>query len=208
MEFEEHQLRRVLAAANEEPTEQKIVALAGRLRPLGQLHVSRQFERIQVPHKKDLLKAVIQIRNSADTVLQTLDEAGDPLKLMLSAFKPLDEIDRQIKAVRFLRNDAEQARYYLEFEDARHGRQKIETDLYLDLFDLYRDLTGKTGKGDETGEGPLYRFVKACVTLIDPDLELPSPNAFRVRLIKADNRRHEEVTRKDELKIDSPDLRL
>jgi len=206
MEFDQRELRLALAAANLEPTEQRTATLAGRLRAIMQRHRARRAGRHGVPHKRDLLDAIGQIRNSADTILRTLDDAGDPLQLTLSAFD--SGIVRQIKAVRLLRNTTEQARYYLEFEDACRGRQEIETELYLDLFDLYRDLTGKSGKGDERGVGPLYRFVKTCVTLLDPDLEFVEPSAFRGRLMAADKRRRERFTCKDLLKIAPLNLHL
>jgi hypothetical protein len=207
MEFEQQQLRQVLTESNEEPTEQKTVALAGRLRAIKQRHRARQAEREQVPHKKDLLEAILQIRNSTDSILKTLDEPS--VVVALSAFKPEFKIVREIEGVRLLRNTAEQARYHLEFVDARHRRQQIQTDLELDLFDAYRDFTGKSGKGDETGEGPLYRFVKACVALIDPDLKLLSPSAFRGRLMAADKRRsRREITCKDLAQIPPLDLHL
>jgi hypothetical protein len=206
MEFEQQQLGRALAAANEEPTEKKTLFLAGRLRTILQRHRARRAEREQVPQTNALLYSLLQIRNGLDSILQTLDEPS--VLVVLSAFKPEFEIVREIEGVRLLRNTAEQARYHFEFEDGRGRRERIETALYLDLFDLYRDLTGKSGKGDERGEGPLYRFEKACVALIDPDLELPSSSAFRGRLEAADKRRRGGITCKDLVQIPPQDLHL
>lgn len=206
MGFEQQQLGRALADANEEPTEKKTLFLARRLRTILHRHRARQAGREQVSQIKVILDSILQIRNSLDSSLQTLDEPG--VVVALSAFKPQCEIVREIEAVRLLRNITEQARYYFEFEDGRSRRERLETALYLDLFDLYRDLTGKSGKGDEKGEGPLYRFEKACVALIDPDLELPPSSAFRGRLDQADKRRREGFTCKDLVQIPPLDLHL
>ena len=206
MEFEQQQLGRALADANEEPTEKKILFLAGRLRTILQRHRARRAEREQVPQTKAFLETILKIRNSLDSVLQTLDEPD--VVEALSTFKPEFEIVREIKGVRLLRNTAEYARYHFEFEDGRNRRERIETALYLDLFDLYRDLTGKIGKGDKDGDGPLYRFAKACVALIDPDLEFLSSSAFRGRLMDAEKRRREGITCKDLVEIPPLDLHL
>lgn len=206
MEFEQQQLGRALADANEEPTEKKTLFLRGRLRTILQRHRARQSDRGQVSQIKVTLDSILQIRNSLDSTLQRLDEPD--VVVALSAFKPQSEIARAIEGVRLLRNTAEQARYHFEFEAGRNRRERIETALYLDLYDLYRDLTSKIGKGDKDGDGPLYRFAKACVALIDPDLEFLSPSAFRGRLMDADKRRREGITCKDLVEIPPLDLHL
>jgi hypothetical protein len=76
MEFEQQQLGRALADANEEPTEKTILFLAGRLRTILQRHRARRAEREQVPQTKAFLEAILKIRNSLVSVLQTLDEPG------------------------------------------------------------------------------------------------------------------------------------
>jgi hypothetical protein len=207
MEFEQQQLRQALADANVEPNEheQKIVALAGRLRAIKQRDRARRAERAQVRDQKDLLEAILQIRNSADDILKTLHKSGEPLELVLINLKAEHEVVRDIEGVCLLRNIMEEARFYLE--NARHGRQQTQTDLELDLYDAYYELTGELGMGDETGEGPLYRFVKACLPLISPDLELGSSSAFRGRLNAADKRRRREITEKDVVQIEPPNLR-
>ena len=206
MEFEQQQLGRALADANEEPTEEKILFLAGRLRTISQRHRARQAGREQVSQIKATLASILQIRNNLDSTLQTLDEPG--VVVALSAFKPRFQIIRAIEGVRLLRNVAEQARYHFEFEDGRNRHEWLETALYLDLFDLYWELTGKSGKGDERGEGPLYRFEKACVALIDPDLKFLPSSAFRGRLVQADKRRREGITCKDLVQLPPLDSHL
>jgi hypothetical protein len=206
MEFEQQQLGQALADANEEPTEKKILFLDGRLRTISQKYRARRAEREQLRQIKPVLESILQLRNSLDSALQALEEPD--VVVALSAFKPGFEIVRGKEGVRLLRNIAEQARYYFEFADGRNRRERLETALYLDLFDLYRDLTDKSGKGDEDGDGPLYRFAKACVPLIDPDLEFLSSSAFRGRLMDADKRRREEITCKDLVQISPLDFHL
>jgi len=213
MEFDQQQLRQAIVDANKKSVEQTtIVWLAERLGSIKRRHHARQAKREQVHDQKGLLEAVLQIRDSADSILKTLNEQPTVAAALnefkrpaaLIASKTTDGIAQEIKEVRSLRNTAEQVRYHLEVEYAGLGRQHIQTDLELDLYDAYCGLTGKKGMGSEKGEGPLYRFEKACLALIDPDLEIGTSIAFRLRLMEAHKRRREEITRKDKVQIDPP----
>jgi len=66
------------------------------------------------------------------------------------------------------------------------GRQRPETTLFVSLYDLYADLTGRKQIGRD---GPLYSFTITCARLLDDQIRDPGPDAFRGRLIKALKRR-------------------
>jgi hypothetical protein len=58
-------------------------------------------------------------------------------------------------------------------------KEQARTRLYLDLLDLYYQLTGRTGLGSDKGIGPFHRFVGICLPLIDPNLDIIRPGALR-----------------------------
>src|SRR5207302_7111228 len=63
---------------------------------------------------------------------------------------------------------------------ARHD-ETPETWLFLALHDLYAKLNGR-----EPGiAGPLHRFIKASVNVVDNQVAVPEPVAFRARLSAA-----------------------
>ena len=58
----------------------------------------------------------------------------------------------------------------LEFERKRHGRENPKTTLFVQLYNGYVDLSGRTGltdEGDGHGPGPGVRFITECAALID-----------------------------------------
>jgi hypothetical protein len=141
---------------------------------IARLDRARRVEKLQQGDKKAALERLCTIKAGLDKALQGF-EAG-PLPLFFG-YKPRQQI---IQEMRSLRNDVEQScRFFESLQFFVEGRKYISTYLYLDLFWLYSELTGRTGLGDEKGEGPFYRFAKACTALVDPDIEFPDPGTFR-----------------------------
>jgi len=65
---------------------------------------------------------------------------------------------------------------------SRRGKTP-ETELFLWLRDLFVTLGG--GHGPGAVGGPLYRFVSACVELIDKGISMPGPESFLPLIRKA-----------------------
>jgi hypothetical protein len=93
-------------------------------------------------------------------------------------------------ALRRLRAGAIEAeRFYARTDEAlgteiHGGRGKApETELFLRLRDLFVTLGG--GRGPGAVGGPLYRFVSACVELIDKGISMPAPKTFLSLIRKA-----------------------
>jgi hypothetical protein len=83
-------------------------------------------------------------------------------------------IDQLLRAVQhgidFLKNEKERQKI---------RRDDPETILFMDLRDVYIDLSRKTGISDD---GPLHRFANACTKLIDESIILPQPQSLRKAL--------------------------
>jgi hypothetical protein len=93
-------------------------------------------------------------------------------------------------ALRRLRAGAiEVERFYARADEALgteiHGERgkTPETELFLRLRDLFVTLGG--GRGPGAVGGPLYRFVSACVELIDKEISMPAPKTFLSLIRKA-----------------------
>jgi hypothetical protein len=115
---------------------------------------------------------------------------GDALEIWDTALLEMPSYKREIEAVRLLHNAAKQNHRHI-LADPQKGKKPISTSLYLDLFDLYFELTGRTGLGNRNSGGPLHRFVGECAGLIDPKLEFPKPDAFRKLIEENDKSRRE-----------------
>jgi hypothetical protein len=160
-------------------------------------HRVRQAQQPAV--KEAAMKQLRKVRDGLDVALRALDAVAPNLQDLLDAIaKPAPRsawgrhsatVHEQIETMRGLRGDVESAR--LAFASCGLiSTKEIQTYLYSDVSALYYELTGRAEIGGDKG-GPLYRFVKQCIALIDPDA-IPEPSAFR----KALQRQRTETTKK------------
>jgi hypothetical protein len=188
MEFTQEQLARVL-------TEQKVAPNESKLAPDDWVrdaarHVAASLPEIARQHRvrrqnadewsacgKDQIDRLRKVQTSIDSLLQAVDIWPGPRPPL-----PLHTLsEKLIEAMRLLRNEAEQTQGILKSSAPPFlkGKKQVLTKLYLDLFVLYFEITGKGDLGDKNGNGPFYRFAKECANLIDPELDFPEPGALR-----------------------------
>jgi len=139
---------------------------------------------------------------AADIIDMDLGESCE-LEVLLNSFG-VDTV-KTTEVLHCLRDAAEQAFALLRtdeyikslFPDAAievrpiPQRPRIENDetwLFVELYHLYCAISRKTGVGNDQG-GPLYRFVKGCAALIDNEIQVSEPRAFRACLRAALRRR-------------------
>jgi hypothetical protein len=128
--------------------------------------------------------------NINERVLATLRDGERYSELHGSLFAYGVDPRETAAALRRLRAGAIEAeRFYARTDEAlgteiHGGRGKApETELFLRLRDLFVTLGG--GRGPGALGGPLYRFVSACVGLIDSRISMPAPKTFLPLIRKA-----------------------
>lgn len=128
--------------------------------------------------------------NINERVLATLRDGERYSELQGSLFAYGVDPRETAAALRRLRAGAIEAeRFYARTDEAlgteiHGGRGKApETELFLRLRDLFVTLGG--GRGPGALGGPLYRFVSACVGLIDSRISMPAPKTFLPLIRKA-----------------------
>ena len=151
--------------------------MADRIPIIAHQHRVRQaMPRLDLAEKDGLDR----LRKLADGLMMALQAVDvEPSSLSLG-----DEADQQIRTLRSLQPlhaYANRILKALSFDrlNSLKSKQRIPTALFLDLFELYRQITGRTGLGGANGEGPLCRFTKECAALVDAELKCPDPGAFR-----------------------------
>jgi hypothetical protein len=204
-EFSREQLCQVLAETDATP-HKKILALcqdsmetwtqcaAERMaRSLPAIAHRHRVRRAQQPAiQKAAIERLQTVRDGLDAALRALDAAvpslGDLLGYSLEPSthsgwgKRSATVHEQIETMRELRNNVESTRLAFAYNGPSGTRDiQIQTYLYFDVSALYYELTGNDKIGDDKKGGPLYRFAKQCIALIDPDL-IPTVYAFRKAL--------------------------
>jgi hypothetical protein len=178
--------QQLLAAAGVVPSKEKLAAHGDDMQAW-QLAAARQM-RVSLPNiatrhrmrcvkfPKDTRDRYYKIRDNLADALQGFDA----LSLPSQRYGLGPNVRQQIEEMRLLFYDVELM--CLSFEGLRlwwDTKIDINTHLYLDFYRLYSELTGRTGLGSEDGNGPLYRFTKEGVALVDPELRFPKSGAFR-----------------------------
>jgi hypothetical protein len=69
--------------------------------------------------------------------------------------------------------------------------ETAQTSLFSALREAFVFLGGERRLG--ASGGPLYRFVSACTEAISSEISMPKPEAFRIRMFKADKRRRRQT---------------
>jgi hypothetical protein len=173
-------LVRLLSNAGVTPNKEKLAAYDDM--QTWQLAAARQM-RISLPviRQRHRMRCVKFPKDARDRFYKFKDGLANPLQDFDPIPLPLSHKAKQLfERARALLYDVE-----LEcpsFEGPRvwyDTKIDINTHLYLDFYRLYSELTGRTGLGGADGKGPLYRFTKEGVALVDPELQFPKPGAFR-----------------------------
>lgn len=184
VEFDSKLLHGALDEGRIDADERTITFLGNGLKAIEQRYCGKRGEKRQGPVVADIAAALTQIRCAAATILRTIDDDARTgtcsLEITLSAFSP--STPNHLDAIRALQRTTEQALIAIELDDAHRSKRKPQTWLFIDLWDLYSKLLAEQGKKAAIGgieKGPLYRFEKACVGMIDGNLSFPEPDTFR-----------------------------
>jgi hypothetical protein len=155
------------------------------------IHVWRRCENERRTHD------FARIRAAATELLSYIScRRGDPEWYLLGPVFLLNEAKRAAAAValRELLDEAKQVEaenpQFFDIKRKKGRGEAPRTELFLRLRKLYMYLGGPSNIGSG---GPLYRFVSACVAAIGEDISVPSPEAFRLLMVKA-LEREEAVT--------------
>jgi hypothetical protein len=198
-EFDREQLRAALVAGKIPPVDETVDALDHALRGIRVRYRLYRIVRQRTPAGR-LVKRLATLRKAASEVVKILDsdlaEDGE-IGSMLGAFwlDPADivgRLHRLLEVTEQLERIVDQATYRAHYPNkppkaamARHP-ETPETRLFLEIHGLYRKLRG--GPRSRIA-GPLYRFTKHCVWLLDRDIAVPPLDAFKRRLRAAVERR-------------------
>jgi len=120
-----------------------------------------------------------------------------PFAIELSLYG--SDLGETAAVLRQLKKAAQRAAAAFRLEAARpKGKRSeaAETGLFVSLRELYIKLGGPNKIGSK---GPLYRFVSACVDVMEIGISVPEPESFRILMMKALRRRREQ----DAVKITS-----
>lgn len=187
MDLSPKRLVRVLIEAKVKPHKKTLALCQGSMETWAQVAAERMTRSLPaIAHRHH----VRQAQQSAVKETEQLQEVRDGLDVALRALDAMaPNLQDLIETMRWLRGDIESTR--LAFASCGLiGAKEIQTYLYFDVSALYYELTGMDGIGGDKG-GPLYRFAKQCIALIDPDA-IPELHAFR----KALQRQRWETTKK------------
>lgn len=188
-EFDQGKLRLALAEARDKDKVDAamIRTLANNLRVIRQRHRARLGEKLQVSNLAEISKALAEIRDAASIIVGTLDEdvrtGACGLEVTMAAFFPSASDD--FKVVRRLQQETEQTLEHIKQKKQQLVKRTPKVWLFVDLYDLYCEIKGRKHKQGISGDGPLYRFEKTCVEMIDEGLNFPNGNAFVGALRKA-----------------------
>ena len=188
MDFDNRKLRAALAEGNIETSEDNIIRLNNCIRIAWHRYkvgVGGKYYQKEVRNR--VKKALSDLHNALATAIQILEadaESVGEVAITLEVYYP--DIDIDISQLKSLRDKASQIRGYVKYGSEQQKKESSKTTLYLELFDLYHQFTGR--KGNSLG-GPLYRFTKACVDLMGEGIVFPDKNNFRSTLIAAQKRR-------------------
>ncbi len=186
MKLDRENLRAALAEGNIEASDENIIKLRNSLTSAGHKYRAAIAERtIQKEAMRRVGKRLADLHEALATGIQIIEadrqgcgEVENTLTAMDANIKTkIDELVRFNQAVK-------DAAFFVGHKS--RGKETAETSLYFELFDRYHEFTGRLGNALK---GPLYPFEKACVALIDENIDFPNPNNFRVKLIAAKERR-------------------
>jgi hypothetical protein len=144
---------------------------------------------VEVPRRRWLAKwqnNCARIRAATTELLRLVP--GDRRSLLLYELSSYGVDPGETAAIlRRLRDAAGQAAtVYPLYETRRRRGEGRETGLFISLRELYKELGGSNRIGSN---GPLYRFVSACVDAMGTGISVPEPESFRILMMKAQRRR-------------------
>jgi hypothetical protein len=163
----------------DEVDDSMIRALDNDLRVIRQRHRARLGEKRQVSNLAEVSKALAEIQDATSIIIGTLDEdvrtGTCSLEVTMAAFFPSAPDD--FKAVRRLHQETEQVLEHIKQQKRLLFTRTPKIWLFVDLYDLYCEIKGRKRQGI-SADGPLYRFEKTCVGMIDEGLDFPNGNTF------------------------------
>ena len=174
----QERLGRMLAAQKIKPNQTKL-AERGDMQAWRRAAAQQMADRIPIiAHQHRVRQAMPRLDLAEKDGLDRLRKLADGLMMALQA---VDVEIRTLRSLQPLHAYANRILKALSFDrlNSLKSKQRIPTALFLDLFELYRQITGRTGLGGANGEGPLCRFTKECAALVDAELKCPDPGAFR-----------------------------
>lgn len=191
MDFDHEKLRSALVEGNIETSEDNVIRLKNCLRTACHRYVVRIGEKNYQKEVGNRAKgALSNVHNALATAIRILEADAESLgeaEITLEAYYP--DIDTDISKLNSFKEKMSQTHWHVNYGIEQQSRESSKTTLYLEIFDRYHQFTGR--KGNSLG-GPLYRFAKACVDLMDQDIVFPDENNFRSTLILAQKRRRRD----------------
>jgi hypothetical protein len=183
----------ILRAGNLTPNEESLCYLSILLKLL-KWHYHRGETAVAKRKSKKHRNAYAEINKRTTALLKIVTgDWGNDIEFMISGCGA--DTRKIAAALRLLLDATSRARDLLPAEAPPNRPRGVRSELaQTSLFSALREAFIFLGGEDRLGAsgGPLYRFVSACTKAISSEISMPKPEAFRIRMFKAAERRRRQ----------------